>query len=84
MLFFILNTRNKLYYKRKNTENESEKNQIAKQIIQVTDKLKKVKKKIKMCDEVINNPSKMRKQIREVEEKGKLKKQKEKIRKMEL
>ncbi len=84
MLFFILNTRNKLYYKRKNTENESEKNQIAKQIIQVTDKLKKVKKKIKMCDEVINNPSKMRNQIREVEEKGKLKKQKEKIRKMEL
>ena len=84
MLFFILNTRNKLYYKRKNTENESEKNQIAKQIIQVTDKLKKVKKKIKMCDEVINNPSKMRNQIREVEEKGKLKKQKEEIRKMEL
>ena len=34
----ILNTRNRLYYKRGNTENESEKGQITKQIRQVEEK----------------------------------------------
>lgn len=65
----ILNTRNRLYYKRGNIENESEKDQITRQIIQVTKELKKVKKEIKMCDEVVNNTAKMKEQIRQVEEK---------------
>ena len=40
----ILNARNRLYYKRGNTENESEKDKITRQIIQVTKELDKVKK----------------------------------------
>ena len=41
----ILNTRNRLYYKRGNIENESEKDQITKQIIQVTEEPKKLRRK---------------------------------------
>lgn len=80
----ILNTRNRLYYKRGNIENESEKDQITKQIIQVTEELKKVKKEIKMCDEVVDNAEKMKEQIRLVEEKEQEKVQKKKTRKYEL
>ena len=80
----ILNTRNRLYYKRGNIENESEKDQITKQIIQVTDELKKVKKEINMCDEVVDNAAKMKEQIRQVEEKEEYKVQKKKKRIYEL
>ena len=80
----ILNTRNRLYYKRGNTENESEKNQITRQIIQVTKELDKVKKEIKMCDEVVDNAVKMKEQIRQVEEKEQEKTQKKKVRRYEL
>lgn len=76
----ILNIRNRLYYKRGNTKNESEKDQITKQIIQVTKELKKVKKEIKMCDEVVDNAVKMKEQIRQVEEKEQGKVQKKKMR----
>ena len=58
------------YAKNENkTKNESEKDQITKQIIQVTEELKKVKKEIKMCGEIIDNADKMMEQIRKVEEK---------------
>lgn len=80
----ILNTRNRLYYKRGNTENGIEKDQITKQIIQVTDELKKIKKEIKMCDEVVNNTAKMKEQIRQVEEKEQEKVQKKKKERYEL
>lgn len=80
----ILNTRNRLYYKRGNTENESEKDQITRQIIQVTDELKKVKKEIKMCDEVVDNAVKMKEQIKQMEEKEQEKVQKKKTRMYEL
>jgi len=77
----ILNTRNRLYYKRGNIENESEKDQITKQIIQ---ELKKIKKEIKMCDEIVDNTAKMKEQIRQVEEKEQEKVQKKKVRRYEL
>ena len=80
----ILNTRNRLYYKRGNTENESEKDQITKQIIQVTEELKKIKKEIKMCDEVVDNAAKIKEQVRQVEEKEQEKVQKKKTRRNEL
>ena len=80
----ILNARNRLYYKRGKVENETEKNEITKQIIAVTTELKRVKKEIKMCDEVTGNAAKMREQIRETEEKSKEKgKPKKKDRKYE-
>lgn len=40
----ILNTRNRLYYKRGKIDNETEKNEITKKIIAVTTELKRVKK----------------------------------------
>ena len=80
----ILNARNRLYYKRGNTENGSEKDQITKQIIQVTDELKKIKKEIKMCDEVVDNTAKIKEQIRQVEAKEQEKAQKRKTRRYEL
>ncbi len=80
----ILNTRNRLYYKRGNTENESEKDQITKQIIQVTEQLKKIKKEINMCNEVVDNIVKIKEQIRQVEEKEQDKVHKKKTRRYEL
>lgn len=80
----ILNTRNRLYYKRGNIENESEKNQITRQIIEVTKELDKVKKEIKMCDEVVDNAVRMKEQIRQMEEKEQEKVQKKKTKKYEL
>lgn len=78
----VLNTRNRLYYKRSNADNEKEKDAITKKIILVTTELNKVKKEIKMCDEVTDNVHSMKEQIREAEEKSK-EKQKKKDRKYE-
>ena len=80
----ILNTRNRLYYKRGNIENESEKDQITKKIIQVTEQLKKIKKEINMCNEVVDNIVKIKEQIRQVEEKEQDKVHKKKTRRYEL
>ena len=74
----ILNTRNRLYYKRGKVDNETEKSEITKQIIAVTTELKRVKKEIRMCDEVTDNVPNMKEQIREAEEKSKGKKNKRK------
>lgn len=80
----ILNTRNRLYYKRGKVDNETERNEITKQIIAVTTELKRVKKEIRMCDEVTDNVPNMKEQIRETEEKSKGKeKQKKKDRRYE-
>ena len=80
----ILNARNRLYYKRGKVESKTEKNEITKQIIVVTTELKRVKKEIKMCDEVTDNVPNMKEQIRETEEKSKgREKQKKKDRKYE-
>ena len=73
----ILNTRNRLYYKRGKVDNETEKSKITKQIIAVTTELKRVKKEIKMCDEVTDNVPSMKGQIRETEEKSKEKQKKQ-------
>lgn len=82
----ILNKRNKLYYHRNKCNNEEDKESITKDIILVTDMLKKVKKEIKLCDVIYNNVPEMKQQIKEVEDKKQEKeqKQKKKIRKYEL
>ena len=69
----ILNTRNRLYYKRQKVDNESEKDVVTKEIISVTSVLQKVRKEIKLCDEVGNNSRKMKEQIRELNDKEKQK-----------
>ena len=63
-----LNTRNRLYYKRQKLDNETEKNVVTKEIISVTSDIVKVRKEIKLCDEVGDNARKMKEQIKEMEE----------------
>lgn len=80
----ILNARNRLYYKRGKVDNETDKNEMTKQIVAVTTELKRVKKEIRMCNQVTDNVPSMKEQIRETEEKSKGKeKQKKKDRRYE-
>ena len=67
----ILNTRNRLYYKRQKLDNESEKDSVTKEIIDVTSVLTKVGKEIKLCDKIYDGVPKMKEQIKEVDEKEK-------------
>ena len=82
----ILNKRNNLYYHRNKCKNEEDKDSITKDIILVTDMLKKVKKEIKLCDVIYNNVPKMKQQIKgfEAKEQEKEQRQKKKIRRYEL
>lgn len=76
----ILNIRNRLYYKRKKLDSEIEKVSVTKEIINVTSGLTKVRKEIKLCDEIYDKVPKMKEQIKEVNEKekeSKLKKKKD-------
>ena len=63
-----LNTRNRLYYKRQKLDNESEKDVVTKEIISVTSAIEKVRKEIRLCDEIGDNARKMKCQIKEMEE----------------
>ena len=76
----ILNTRNRLYYKRQKLGEESEKDVVTKEIISVTSVVEKVRKEIRLCDNVVDNARKMKEQIKEMEEK---KQEKEKVKKKE-
>lgn len=67
----LLNTRNRLYYKRQKLDNESEKDVVTREIIEVTSVLIKVRKEIMLCDEIYDKVPKMKKQIKEVDEKEK-------------
>ena len=79
----ILNTRNRLYYKRQKLDNESEKDIVTKEIISVTDIIEKIRKEINLCDEVGDNARKMREQIKQMKEreKGKVKEKDQKKKK---
>ncbi len=65
----ILNTRNRLYYKRSNADNEIEKDIVTKEIIDVTSVLTKVRKELKLCDEICDNVSDIKEQVKTKEEK---------------
>ena len=80
----ILNIRNRLYYKRQKLDNESEKDSITKEIIDATSVLTKVRKEIKLCNEIYDNVPKMKEQLRQIEEKKQEKVQKKKTRQYEL
>lgn len=64
----ILNTRNRLYYKRQKLNNESEKDSVTKAIIDVIAILAKVRKQIKLCNEIFDNVPKIKEQIKEMDE----------------
>ena len=63
-----LNTRNRLYYKRQKLDNEGEKDVVTKDIISVTSVIEKVRKEIRLCDEVGDNERKMKEQIKQMKE----------------
>ena len=81
----ILNTRNRLYYKRTNTKDEIEKEKITKQIMAVTGELKNVRKEIRLCDEIHDNSIKIKEQLKDMDkkeqEKVKAKEEQERLRK---
>ena len=81
----LLNTRNRLYYKRTNTKDEKEKEKITKLIIVVTGELKNVRKELKLCDEIYDNSMKIKEQLKDMnkkeQEKVKAKEKQERIRK---
>ena len=64
----ILNIRNRLYYKRQKLDNESDKDVVTKEIINVTSAIEKVRKEIRLCDEIGDNARKMKEQIKEMKE----------------
>ena len=68
-----LNTRNRLYYKRHKLDNKSEKDVVTKDIIMVTSIVDKIRKEIKLCDEVGDNARNMREQIKQMKEREKVK-----------
>ena len=75
-----MNTRNRLYYKRQKLDNESEKDVVTKEIISVTSVVEKIRKEIKLCDQVGDNARNMREQIKEMEER---KQEQEKVKEKE-
>lgn len=81
----LLNTRNRLYYKRSNIEDVAEKEKITKLIIAVTAELKNLRKELRLCDEIYDNSIKIKKQLKDMDkkeqEKVKLKEEQERIRK---
>lgn len=78
----ILNARNRLYYKRQKLDSGDEKDSVTKEIIEVTAVLAKVRKEIRLCDEIYDGVLKMKEHIKEVDdkEKKKLKEKKKKDR----
>lgn len=67
----ILNVRNRLYYKRQKLDNESKKDVVTKEIIDVTSVLQKVRKEIRLCDEIFDSVPEMKEQIKEIDDKEK-------------
>ena len=80
-----LNARNRLYYKRQKLDDESKKDVITKEIINVTAAIEKIRKEINLCDEIGDKSRNMKEQIKEMKEKEqeKIKEKKKKDRKCE-
>lgn len=75
----ILNMRNRLYYKRQKLDNESEKDSVTKEIIDVTSALAKVRKEIRLCDGIYDGVPKMKEQLKELDDKEKQKDKEKKL-----
>ncbi len=73
----LYNTRNRLYYKRKEITDDVQKDEITKEIIKVTDKIKSTKKELWYCDDIIERTNEIKENLKYLEDE-KWKKQKEK------
>ena len=79
----VLNIRNRLYYKRQKLDSGIEKDSVTKEIIDVTATLTRIRKEIRLCDEFYDDVQKMKKQIKELDDKEKQKiKEKEQEKKL--
>lgn len=67
----ILNARNRLYYERQKLDSGTEKDSVTKEIIDVTSVLAKVRKEIRLCDEIYDGVSRMKEKIKELNDKEK-------------
>ena len=65
----VLNIRNRLYYKRKKLDSGIEKDRVTKETIDDTSTLTRVRKEIRLCDEISDNARKIKEQIKEIDEK---------------
>lgn len=63
-----LNERDKLYYKKKNLNTDEEKDAVYKEIIAVTEEIKKIRKETRFCDEIEKSVSVIKNEIKELEE----------------
>ena len=64
----LYNERNRLYYKRKSLDGETEKDAVTEDIMKVTDKIKDVNKVLFYCDDIVDRSAKMVEDIKFVEE----------------
>lgn len=78
----FLNDRDKLYYKRKKTDSEPNKDEINKEIIYITSKIKNIRNDIKLCDEVREKSIKIKEQVK-IFELNQLRQKEEKSKKKE-
>ena len=79
----VLNKRNSLYRKRGKEKDEDKKDLITKDIIIVSKEVAKIRKELKLCDEMQLKVYKMQRQLKEMEER-KVEKDKSKNKKYEL
>lgn len=68
-----MNIRNRLYYKRQKLDSEIEKDSVTKEIIDITSVLQKVRNEIRLCDGIYDGVTRIKEQIKEVDEKAKQK-----------
>ena len=64
----LYNERNRLYYKRKGLDGETEKDVVTEDIIKVTDKIKNVKRELFYCDDIVERTNKMLEDVKFIEE----------------
>ena len=76
----LYNERNRLYYKRKGLDGETEKDVVTEDIIKVTDKIKNVKRELFYCDDIVERTNKMLEDVKFIEdEKWNKQNEKEKV-----
>ena len=78
-----LNVRDELYYKKKNLNTDGEKDAVYKEIIAVTEEIKKIRKEIRFCNEIERSIPIIKKEIKELEEREKKQKELAKNKKKE-
>ena len=65
-----LNERDRLYYRKKKLDDEEEKEAMYKEIIAITEQVKAIRKEIRFCNEIEKRVPVMKREIKELEERG--------------